>query len=406
MDVTSQLPTLLHHHQHVKNETSDVDSIDQEIGEEEAHLSPIMNNNITMHQLHADQKSSTNNRYMPLLIINYLMLFVGSLSSSLLSKYYFNHKGSSKWVSTWVQSLGFPLLTIPIYLPYLFNFTKRKPFSDFNPKMLFFSIFLGLLLGLNNLLFSWGNAYLPVSTSALLLSSQLVFNLVLSVIIVKQKITFSNVNCVILLTLSSILIGLDSSHEKPNDLTKNKYFIGFFCTIGAGLLFALNMPLLERVYKKVYCYEMVMEMQLIIEIAATTLATIGMLCDNGFSEMKEESQRVFDMGPTVYYVTIMANVITWQFCFMGTAGMVFLTSSLTGAVCMTALLSMNVLGGVVVFRDVFSGLKAVATVLCIWGFCSYVYGIYSKMVEQKNEMRKKNESSTEMIHVVNGVVSY
>ncbi|OIW14272.1 hypothetical protein TanjilG_21412 [Lupinus angustifolius] len=405
MEVTSQLPTLHHHHhQQVKNETSDIESIDQEIREEETHLSPTMDN-ITMHQLHADQKSSTNNRYMPLLVINYLMLFVGSLSSSLLSKYYFNHKGSSKWVSTWVQSVGFPLLTIPIYLPYLLNFTKRKPFSDFNPKMLFFSFFLGLLLGLNNLLFSWGNAYLPVSTSALLLSSQLVFNLVLSIIIVKQKITFSNVNCVILLTLSSILIGLDSSHEKPDDLTKKKYLIGFFCTIGAGLLFALNMPLLESVYKKVYCYEMVMEMQLIIEISATALATIGMLCDNGFSELKEESERVFDMGPTLYYVTIMANVVTWQFCFMGTAGMVFLTSSLTGGVCMTALLSMNVLGGVVVFRDVFSGVKAVATVLCIWGFCSYVYGIYSKMVDQRNEMRKKNESSTEMIHVVNGVVS-
>ncbi|CAL0334935.1 unnamed protein product [Lupinus luteus] len=362
MEVTSQLPTL--HHQQVKNETIDTESIDQEIGEKEAHLSPTMDN-ITMHhdQLHADQKSSTNNRYMPLLFINYLLLFVGSLSSSLLSKYYFNHKGSSKWVSTWVQSVG-----------------------------------------LNNLSFSWGNAYLPVSTSALLLSSQLAFNLLLSVIIVKQKITFSNVNCVILLTLSSILIGLDSSHEKPNDLTKKKYFIGFFCTIGAGLLFALNMPLLERVYKKVYCYEMVMEMQFIIEISATALATIGMLCDNGFSDLKEESQRVFDMGPTVYYVTIIANVVTWQFCFMGTAGMVFLTSSLTGGVCMTALLSMNVLGGVVVFRDAFSGIKAVATVLCIWGFCSYVYGIYTKMVEQKSEMRKKNESSTEMIHIVNGVV--
>ncbi|KAK7289973.1 hypothetical protein RIF29_04047 [Crotalaria pallida] len=415
---TSQVPTQSHQPltsmTALKNNTRDIDeSIDQEEeeGGEEAHLSSSSstmdnNNNNKMQQLHADQKSTTNKRYMPLLVINYLMLFVGSLSSSLLSKYYFNHKGSSKWVSTWVQSVGFPLLTIPIFLPYLLKITKRKPFTDFNPKMLIFSIFLGLLLGLNNLLFSWGNAYLPVSTSALLLSSQLVFNLVLSVIIVKQKITFSNLNCVILLTLSSILIGLDSSHEKPSDLTRKKYFIGFFCTIGAGLLFALNMPLLETVYKRVYCYEMVMEMQLVIEIAATALATIGMIYDGGFSELKEESHRVFDKGPTIYFVTVFANVVTWQLCFMGTSGMVFLTSSLTGAVCMTALVSMNVLGGVVVFRDVFGGVKAVATVLCIWGFCSYVYGMYNKMVEQKAEMRKKNESSTEMIHMVNGVVSY
>ena len=390
----------------VKND-SDIESIDQESGEETTQLDLTTNSSIdkTMQHLHADQKSTTNKRYIPLLVINYLLLFVGSLSSSLLSKYYFIHKGSSRWVSTWVQSSGFPLLVVPIFSPYyLLNSTKRKPFSDFNPKMLTLSISIGFMLGVNNLFFSWGNSYLPVSTSALLLSSQLVFNLVLSVIIVKQKITFSNLNCVILLTLSSILLALDSSHEKPNGLTKKEYFIGFFCTIGAGLLFALYLPVMEKVYKEVYCYEMVMEMQLIMEIAATVLATIGMGMDGGFSEMKRESEEIFDKGSLVYWVTVMANVVTWQFCFMGTAGMVFLTSSLTGGICMTALLSMNVLGGVLVFRDEFGGVKAVSTVLCMWGFCSYVYGMYVKMLEEKGRMKNQNESySTEMIYMNNHV---
>ncbi|XP_061356565.1 probable purine permease 4 [Gastrolobium bilobum] len=390
------------HHQslivgHAKNnDTSDIESIDERV-REDAHQnlpSSILNKKLV---LHADQKSITNKRYMPLLVINYLLLFVGSLSSSLLSKYYFNHKGSSKWVSTWVQCAGFPLLVIPICLPYIFSFTKRKPFTDFNPKVLFLSIFVGIMLGLNNLLISWGVAYLPVSTSALVLSTQLAFNLILSAIIVKQKITFSNLNCVILLTLASIILALDSSHERPTGISQKEYFIGFCCTIGAGLLFALYLPVMEKVFKKVYCYEMVMEMQLIMEFSATTLATIGMIWDGGFSEMKEESQRIFDKGSTVYWVTIMATIVTWQFCFMGTAGMVFLTSSLTGGICMTALLSMNVLGGVVVFRDAFGGLKAVSTILCIWGFCSYVYGMYIKMVEEKARMRHRNESSTELI---------
>jgi len=263
--------------------------------------------------------------------------------------------------------------------------------------MLTLSIFVGIMLGFNNLLISWGVAYLPVSTSALLLSSQLVFNLILSAIIVKQKITFSNLNCVILLTLSSIILALNSSSERPKGLTKKEYFIGFFCTLGAGLLFALYLPVMEKVYKKVYCYEMVMEMQLIMEIAATVLATVGMAWDGGFKEMKRESEEVFDKGSRVYWVTVMANVVTWQFCFMGTAGMVFLTSSLTGGICMTALLSMNVLGGVVVYRDAFGGLKAVSTVLCMWGFCSYVYGMYVKMLEEKGRMvKERNDSSMEL----------
>ncbi|CAJ1975971.1 unnamed protein product [Sphenostylis stenocarpa] len=390
------------------NHTSEIEFADREGGEElarlHADLALPMDKNTAMLQVHSDQKCSTNKRYMTLLVINYVCLFVGSLSSSLLSKYYFIHKGSSIWVSTWVQTAGFPLLVIPICVPYLLKLTKRVPFTDFTPRMLIVSISIGVMLGFNNLFFSWGNSYLPISTSALLLSSQLVFNLLFSVIIVKQKLTFSNVNCVILLTLSSILLGLDSSHERLKGLTQRNYFIGFFCTIAAGLLFALYMPLMEKIYKRVHCYEMVMEMQLVMEFAATTLATIGMAWKGGFAKMKAESEMVFDKGCIIYWVTVMGNVVTWQLCFMGTAGMVFLTSSLTGGICMTALLSMNVLGGVVVFKDAFGGFKAVSTTLCIWGFLSYVYGIYkfNQMGERNPPSRNKNssESSTDMVNNV------
>ena len=158
----------------------------------------MMNSNNNNNQTHKKPNTTTttattattnnNNSYVPLLVVNYLCLFVGSVSSSLLSKYYFIHKGSSIWVSTWVQSSGFPLLLIPIFLPYyLLKCTDRKPFTHFTPKLTILSVFVGLMLGINNLLFSWGNSYLPVSTSSLLLSSQLAFNLILSVIIVNRN---------------------------------------------------------------------------------------------------------------------------------------------------------------------------------------------------------------------------
>lgn len=378
----------------------------------------MMNSNNNNNQTHKKPNTTTttattattnnNNSYVPLLVVNYLCLFVGSVSSSLLSKYYFIHKGSSIWVSTWVQSSGFPLLLIPIFLPYyLLKCTDRKPFTHFTPKLTILSVFVGLMLGINNLLFSWGNSYLPVSTSSLLLSSQLAFNLILSVIIVKQKVTFTNLNCVMLLTLSSVLLALGSNHDKPHGLTREKYFVGFFATVGAGLLFALYLPVMEKIYKKVYCFEMVMEMQLVMEIAATCLATVGMALEGGFSEMKTESKRVFDKGPAVYWVTVISNVVTWQLCFMGTAGMVFLTSSLTGGICMTALMAMNVLGGVVVYGDEFGGVKAVSTVLCVWGFCSYVYGMYIKMRKEKdmgNSCSNNQGIGMEMVHMVDDSV--
>ncbi|MBA0855209.1 hypothetical protein Goshw_010694 [Gossypium schwendimanii] len=196
-----------------------------------------------------------------------------------------------------------------------------------------------------------------------------------------------NSNCVILLTLSSVLLALESSNDQPHDVTKTKYFIGYLATIGAGLLFALYLPIMEKVYKKVYCYAMVMEMQMVMEVAATVLASIGMVFDGGFTEMKREGYQVFDKGEKVYWATVVSNVVSWQLCFMGTAGMVFLTCSLTGGICMTALLMMNVVGGVVVYKEEFGGVKVVSTVMCGWGFCSYVYGMYvkNKMLKDRDD---------------------
>ncbi|KAG9136593.1 hypothetical protein Leryth_027710 [Lithospermum erythrorhizon] len=343
------------------------------------------------------QKTSNKNAssYMLLLGINYFCLFVGSFSSSMLTRFYYIHKGNSRWVTTWIQCAGFPLLLFPIFLPYyLFKTTSRRPFSGFQPKIIFLSIIIGFMLGLNNLLISWGISYLPVSTNSLLLSSQLAFILVFSIIIVKQKVTFSNLNCVILLTLSSVLLALGSSHDKPDDVSRRQYFIGFFCTIGAGLLFSLYLPIVEKIYRNVTCYSMVMEMQLVMEIAATALATIPMVAWGGGSEMKKERFHVFNLGPNAYVATVAINVVTWQLCFMGTAGMVFLTSSLTGGICSTALLAMNVLGGVLIFKEAFVGAKIVSTLLCVWGFGSYIYGMYINNVKEN-----PNGNTTEMVEM-------
>ncbi|KAI3798411.1 hypothetical protein L1987_33686 [Smallanthus sonchifolius] len=354
----------------------------------------------TNHTIFTSNKSKLDGKtYKLLLIINYICLFVGSVSSSLLIKFYFNHNGSSRWVSTWIQSAGFPLLLIPIYFPhYCFrpkinqeHISKRKPFSSFDMNLLGLCFGIGLMLVISNLCFSWGNSYLPLSTSALVLSSQLGFTLLLSIIIVKQKITFLNLNCVILLSLSCVLLALSSGGDRPEGLTKRKYFIGFFSTASAGLLFALYLPVMEKIYSKVDCYAMVMEMQFVMEMTATAVATVGMVLFGGFKEMREESVVVFDLGPTRYWVAVGGNVVTWQLCFMGTAGMVFLTTSLTGGICMTALIGMNVVGGVVVYGDDFKGPKVVSTVMCVWGFCSYVYGMYVKMKGENNGGSQNDE---------------
>ncbi|WOK98858.1 putative purine permease 4 [Canna indica] len=310
-------------------------------------------------------------------VLNYLAVIVGSVGSSLLGRFYFVHGGSNRWVATMVQCAGFPLLFIPIF------FSPRPPRPVFTPRIIIYCLLIGLLLGVNNLAISWGMSYLPVSTSSLILASQLAVNLILSALLVHHPIYFTNLNCVLLLTLSSVLLGVNSDHERPPGLTKSQYVLGFLATVGAAIMYAVYLPLAQMVYRGVTTFRTVMEMQVVMEAAATAFALAGMAAGGGFEQMRREAAEEFNLGKAWYSVTIAATIVGWQVCFMGTAGMVFLTSSLNSGICTTALLAVNVVAGVVVFKDQFSGLKAVSLVLSLWGFISYLYG------EQKRKKKKK-----------------
>ncbi|KAL5982612.1 hypothetical protein ACLOJK_016686 [Asimina triloba] len=325
-----------------------------------------------------------------LLLLNCAITAVGTISGPLLLRLYYIHGGNKKWLTSWLQTAGFPLLLPPLAFFYMRERARGMPFF-FEPKLFVASALLGLLVGLDNFMYSMGSSLLPVSTSSLLFATQLAFTAFFALIIVRQKFSAYSINAVVLMTLGSVLLGLRKSGDRPSGVSNGEYMLGFIITLGAAALLGFALPCIELSYAKAsraINFPVVMQFQFNALLFATLFCTVGMIVNKDFPGIAREAA-AFDLGEVKYYVVLAAMALVFQMVFVGSLGVVFCASSLFAGVLNATLLPLTEIVGAIIFKEKFTGEKGMALALCLWGFTSYFYGAYRMDKKQAAEEEGK-----------------
>ncbi|CAH8389292.1 unnamed protein product [Eruca vesicaria subsp. sativa] len=335
-----------------------------------------------------------------LVIINTIILAIGNCGGPLMTRLYFINGGKRIWFSSFLQTSGSPIILLALLFSFLIRHRKQQEEQEgkttlfiMKPPLFLASVFIGLLIGFDNYLYAYGLAYLPVSTSSLLISSQLAFTALFAFFMVKQRFTPFTINAVVLLTLGAGSLALHADGDKLAKETNKEYIIGFLMTVAAAVLYAFVLPLVELTYKKAsqrISYTLVLEMQLVLCFVATCFCLVGMVADGDFKELGREA-REFKLGGSTYYcVVVVFTAIIWQGFFLGSIGMIFCASSLVSGVLISALLPLTEVLAVLFFKEKFQAGKGVSLFLSLWGFVSYFYGQFK--TEKKSQTQEEQQS--------------
>ncbi|KAK8957864.1 Purine permease 3 [Platanthera zijinensis] len=322
-----------------------------------------------------------------LLLLNFFLVLLGGSGAPVLIRIYFLHGGNREWFTSFLQTAAFPFLLLPL----LFSFSRRRssasstPLFLISPFLLLSSAVIGILTGVDNFLYSYGISYLPLSTSSLLISTQLGFTALFAFLIVRQKFTASSINSVVLLTVAAVVLGVHANGDRPAGESNAKYYAGFAMALGAAVLYGLVLPLVELMYGKAkqdISYTLVVEIQIVISVAATAFCAVGMAVNKDFPAISRESH-LFGLGETKYYVVVIFIALLSQCFFLGLVGTINYSSALLGGIALAICIPITEVLAVIFLHEKFDGEKGVSLALAIWGMTSYFYGEYKSYQRNK-----------------------
>lgn len=320
-----------------------------------------------------------------------IFVLSGQTVATLLGRLYYDKGGNSKWMSTFIQVVGFPVL-----VPFMFISSDSKTLIAENENeitnkpsfLVLASLYtsIGIFLAANCMLYSIGLLYLPVSTYSLICASQIAFNAFFSYFLNAQKFTPFIINSLMLLTISStLLVFTNDSSSDSNKVSKGKYLIGFICTVGAsagyGLLLSVTQLAFVKILKRV-TFRVILEMLIYEGVVSSCAVLVGLFASGEWKGLTKEMNE-FELGKWSYIMTVVWIAISWQVFSIGTLGLITEFSSLFSNVIGTFGLPIVPVLAVFIFHEKMDGLKIISMLLAIWGVISYVYQNYLDDKEMK-----------------------
>lgn len=353
-----------------------------------------------------------------LLIIFYCILqTIGQVGGPLLTRIYFLNGGKRKWIPAWLLTAGFPCLIIPIFISYVTS-SSRRIFSFVTPKLVIASAIIGSLLGIDSYMYTIGGAYLPVSVSSLLSSSQLAFTSIFAFVIVKHKFTHYSINAVVLMTFGSVILGLHMNGDRPAGESNRSYSLGFFMTLTAAALHGFLMPAVEYTQQKAgvsLSHDLVLQFQFLVSAFATLFCTIPIIINKDFQvyihtyiilsvlffniihiriyilqAIPREAEE-FEVGAMKYYIILISAAIALQCLIIGSLGIIFTSTSLLGGIVSSLLVPLQQMFSLLFLPESFNSEKGMALAMCLWGFASYLYGEYKTKPKPKPNQNQNQQ---------------
>lgn len=327
---------------------------------------------------------TTNRNWWLRMAAHTLCVLFGQTTATILGRLYYNNGGKSVWLTSLVETVGFPIL-IPFYIYFKpITYQQRTNNNTTNqPSLLILStiyISLGALQSVTSILYSVGLFYLPLSTFSLISTTQLAFNAFFAFFLNAQKLTPLIINSLVLLTISTVLLVLQSdSEENQVGVSRKRYLkMGFVCTVIASALYSLGLSLTQLAFQKVLkgdTFYMVLNMIIYQSLVASIVTIMALFISGQWDDLQGEMVN-FELGKIPYLIIIICIAIAWQIATIGGVCLIFEVSSLFSNVISTLALPIIPILAINIFHEKMNGMKVIATVLAIWGFASYVYQHY------------------------------